>query len=1849
MKLLVTTAIVLLYSMAAPAQMRNAHVSAPNHRWSHQGLVHGRAERARREIKARNRGIDNMKRDFAKRPQEKIGFSSVKLQQPSSRTYNLTLSYFGKVKRFFSLQAAHLKSKWNNVSGKIASEMRFFSKVKPLLLPDFPDSGIDVKEYGTGPAPEIHFSSKVDLTTLTSPADNIHWDFGDNSTLDVPILPSNPKGEIVHMYTEAGHYNVQMVIKNGSTVVTTLIGEAETQEHDEPIPNFTLTVTGSAAPFSFHGESLAADPAGGTYSVVWSLDGTVVCQTTNCDGAIATSGNHVVSVDVTDSDNVTTSVSTNVNANGTTNLSGPVPVLIASTRIGYAPLTVDFDGSHSFSPSSTAITQYYWDFDEKDNALGNEPVTPKATRTFTRPGTYWIYLEADDANGDYNYVMYPIYVLDTTPQASQIVAFEYAPLEVYFDWDVNTLRSAAHDTGFYWDFGDGATFVGRYPDHTYASAGTYTVTLRTIDVQGNSFTTTKNVTVGSSVDVPSAVASLSSYSVPVFQNVTFDASGSSDPASQPLTYRWTFGDDGTQVTTTSPTITHSFSHRGVVPYELMVTNSRGISQSTAWYLQVTDGPVLNAAMTFDPKAGPGSYLTVNFDGSLTKSLDGQPLFHDWTWGGYSLSNDEKFSYSFPVGDNYFVHFVSDSLGNQAFQGDHVVVDNSGTVPPGNLAPVPVITLYPDLSSKLLAVSCSSSTDSDGSVVSCEWKLNGVRVSDGNFVSSLPMIDGQVNTVELTVVDNWGAKATTYAQVDLTPGTGAPTLTEFNYEPVAPIVGDTMTFGADRSTVAGGSIKKYDWDFGDSSTGSGIEVQHSYSSAGSYTVTLTTTDDSDVTHTATQTVVVAATAPTLDVTMTATDVDNSLHMSSGSTYIAHGFPETIRFTVESKGNSHGEIVYSDWLFYTSTFAPFMGEIVGRNVEYTFNQPGTYYASVASYFNDSNSFPNTYKTITIVVPELPSCKSLDGETMCLRLVGNHQGILPMSSDSWTIGTSSGFTFSTASSELKKNWIHLEALDGSGDIIDLSDATTVDGAQLHISKNAVVNKGIDLKRSYKMVVSTHSSLGANMIGEWPQLTFGSSTVVVTSVEDYTIYELVNTENHLQNLVYMGTERADTVTDIPAGQYAVTVILTDGSSVSYPVTIEPGRTTTLTPAPVMSSRVAKRSIPIPAWKRWRAGEQARTPLMDVNDNENLPSWTNSLCGEPSPFVAAPRRLYGEGESSIFSFASYMPDAQSQFTPVPVTKDNKLRLSCRIVSPALLYAQNKWKYKDGPQRCTGDSKPHPYWKDYLKSLKHESDPVIITYQIKDDWSGRKEFGHFSTSARSMMLMNGNTLMDLSSRVGLGVDDSGDWGQRSDYIITLPKDFGKPEISFQLQSTQDSSSDSFYDVECDVLAEDQSPKIVKIQTPTWSANYHTADYNAGISLQKRYGFFPLQYDDRTNAAISVKSEAAKADYEIQIQPNGRSDITWQGVEVEFSYAGQTLTKNYDFTGSGTTDSLTGIYTNEILVDTADLKNKFNWQPGKSFVELKFTPIGKITTDGDYRGSAKTLRMIALFDAQTVRDQQFSQICQNGFYPSTVVTPTQVSAFARNELLSVLMKASTESMPIRCGDISTPFGGPFELTSSWRHEDHGGADMVQVRPLADSAVQDSYDYATRLTDLAEYTSFGTNAASTVSNSTAKGQIYSFCHDGSAVLAPCTGSTVVGDLDQDMIMKICQWYTTAAGVVPEGCPSNDMTKIARLAQWIQANSVGWATLIDDTSAKLTINTGRWTAAAPYYERGWQADALTKGVWPDGRPIWAPSTDGVTLISDQRAVNCESSHGTCPLQNSFVDTNFYSDWFSISTGWK
>ncbi|HSA22055.1 MAG TPA: PKD domain-containing protein, partial [Myxococcota bacterium] len=141
-----------------------------------------------------------------------------------------------------------------------------------------------------------------------------------------------------------------------------------------------------------------------------------------------------------------------------------------------------------------------------------------------------------------------------------------------------------------WDFGDGQLGSGATPIHTYATAGTYQVTLVVTDDGGLTGSDRASIHVNTR---PTAAAGPDKNAA-VNETVYFDASGSADVDGSLVGFLWDFGDGQTATTSFA---SHRYASSGLYTATLTVTDDDGASASDTARVTVGDpadttGPVV---------------------------------------------------------------------------------------------------------------------------------------------------------------------------------------------------------------------------------------------------------------------------------------------------------------------------------------------------------------------------------------------------------------------------------------------------------------------------------------------------------------------------------------------------------------------------------------------------------------------------------------------------------------------------------------------------------------------------------------------------------------------------------------------------------------------------------------------------------------------------------------------------------------------------------------------------------------------------------------------------------------------------------------------------------------------------------------------------------------------------------------------------------------------------------------------------------------------------------------------------------------------------------------------------------
>ena len=156
----------------------------------------------------------------------------------------------------------------------------------------------------------------------------------------------------------------------------------------------------------------------------------------------------------------------------------PPTAVIKAPMTAQANTIVSFDGSSSSDPDGT-INQYDWDFGDGNTATG-----ALTNNTYTAEGTYTVTLTVTD-NDTLTHTTFKDITIGgvMVPVANPGGPYNVVEGQVLnLDASLSTHTSAI--TNYIWDFGDG-TPVENYAvptvSHTYASAGSYTVTLAVQD------------------------------------------------------------------------------------------------------------------------------------------------------------------------------------------------------------------------------------------------------------------------------------------------------------------------------------------------------------------------------------------------------------------------------------------------------------------------------------------------------------------------------------------------------------------------------------------------------------------------------------------------------------------------------------------------------------------------------------------------------------------------------------------------------------------------------------------------------------------------------------------------------------------------------------------------------------------------------------------------------------------------------------------------------------------------------------------------------------------------------------------------------------------------------------------------------------------------------------------------------------------------------------------------------------------------------------------------------------------------------------------------------------------------
>jgi PKD repeat protein len=293
--------------------------------------------------------------------------------------------------------------------------------------------------------------------------------------------------------------------------------------------------------------------------------------------------------------------------------------------------------------STGSPTSWSWIFGDGGSSAQQNPI-----HTYTVAGPYTVSLTVRNSAGETNTSK----VVTIAAGAAPVADFDdqAAGLQVNF-----VDRSTGAPTSWAWTFGDGGTSASQNPIHTYAAAGTYTVSLKATNASGsNSMSKVVSVTPGTA-----PVAKFAFTTVGNQVNFVDQSTGT------PTSWSWTFGDGSAIDSSQNPV--HTYAGSGAYTVTLKVTNAAG-SNSTSQVVTIAAGTAPKADFTFTV-----SGLKANF---LDRST-GSPTSWSWSFGdGSALDFTQNPVHTYAAAGTYTVVLTATNASGSTSKSDVVTVPSA---------------------------------------------------------------------------------------------------------------------------------------------------------------------------------------------------------------------------------------------------------------------------------------------------------------------------------------------------------------------------------------------------------------------------------------------------------------------------------------------------------------------------------------------------------------------------------------------------------------------------------------------------------------------------------------------------------------------------------------------------------------------------------------------------------------------------------------------------------------------------------------------------------------------------------------------------------------------------------------------------------------------------------------------------------------------------------------------------------------------------------------------------------------------------------------------------------------------
>jgi gliding motility-associated-like protein len=617
------------------------------------------------------------------------------------------------------------------------------------------------------------------------------WDFGDGNTSTGVQNPT-------HTYTEAGLYDVELIVTNDLGCVDTTTGQVWV--NPPPNPQFSFENVCADTLFTFTDESTI--DTGQIVGWGWDFgDGSLPVQVQNTTHQFATGYYNVTLVAVSDSG---------------------CPAFLTQEVHSFALPVADFSptdvciGNVSAFTDLTTVSEgnvegWQWDFGD---LAGGTSTLQNPVYTYQDTGVFDVTFIATTDSLCRDTITQQVTV-HPSPSTGFFNDTVCAELSLSFT-DTSSVASGSI-VAWDWYFGDGGTSTDQNPSNVYSLGGQYIASLAVETDLGCIDTVSQTIIV-----YPKPNAEFLTLAACLNDTNTFTDQSTVATGSQVVAWDWDF-DDPAGGTSTDQSPTYVFGTSGIYNVQLIAETDNGCLDTVVHPTEVFDLPVSD--FSFNDVCSYNAAVFINNSSIPAGSITN----HYWDFGNGETANVLQ-----PVGVMY------DTAG--FYDVELITVSNYGCLDTLEqtieiyAAPTAMFTYDSVCYPYATTFTDLSTVGGTGYNISeWNWKFGDGIVATGIQHPTHGYTAWGDYYVQLTVVTNTGCEAdTTLGPVRVYPKPEA----SFSDE-IANCLEDTTVF-VDESSVEHypfDQIVDWHWDFADGSSSSATDTLHLYADDGFYNVTL----------------------------------------------------------------------------------------------------------------------------------------------------------------------------------------------------------------------------------------------------------------------------------------------------------------------------------------------------------------------------------------------------------------------------------------------------------------------------------------------------------------------------------------------------------------------------------------------------------------------------------------------------------------------------------------------------------------------------------------------------------------------------------------------------------------------------------------------------------------------------------------------------------------------------------------------------------------------------------------------------------------------------------------------------